>query len=81
MAAEGAENLVHSKELIVCLGGDGGGGRFLAEIGFLSTYDRSVKLHPILLFKETDSRENLVCTLGNLTPQIRKLHRRCHSQC
>ena len=46
---EDAENLVHSEELIVCLGGDGGGGRFVAEFGFLSTYDRSVTLHPIVL--------------------------------
>ena len=73
MAVDDAENLVHSEELIVCLGGDGGGGRFVAEFGFLSTYDRSVTLHPIVLYKGTDSRENLVCTLGKLSPQIRKL--------
>ena len=37
---EDAENLVHSEELIVCLGGDiGGGGRFVAEFGCLSTYE------------------------------------------
>ena len=34
MAVDDAENLVHSEELIVFLGGDGGGGRFVAMTVF-----------------------------------------------
>ena len=73
LAVEDAENLVHSEELLVCLGGDGGGGRFVAEFAFLSTLDKSVTLHPVIIYEGTDCRENLTCTLGKLTPQIRKL--------
>ena len=73
LAREEAENLPNSGELQVCLGGDGGGGRFVSEVAFLNTLDKSIKLHPIVLFEGTDCRENLVCTFGKLTPQIRKL--------
>ena len=73
LARKEAENLPNSGELQVCLGGDGGGGRFVSEVAFLNTLDKSIKLHPIVLFEGTDCRENLVCTFGKLTPQIRKL--------
>ena len=73
LAREEAENLPNSGELQVCLGGDGGGGRFVSEVAFLNTLDKSIKLRPIVLFEGTDCRENLVCTFGKLTPQIRKL--------
>ena len=45
----------------------------VSEVAFLNTLDKSIKLHPIVLFEGTDCRENLVCTFGKLTPQIRKL--------
>ena len=73
LAEEEADNLVHSEELLLCLGGDGGGGRFVAEFAFLSTLDKSITLHPVLIYEGTDCRENLTITLGKLTPQIRQL--------
>ena len=44
LAREEAENLPNSGELQVCLGGDGGGGRFVSEVAFLNTLDKSIKL-------------------------------------
>ena len=73
LAEEDGDNLLHSEELLLCLGGDGGGGRFVAEFAFLSTLDKSVTLHPMLIYEGTDCRENLTLTLGKLTPQIRQL--------
>ena len=60
-------------ELPLVLGGDAGGGRFVAEFSFLSRKDKSLKLHPITLYEGTDCRENLQKTIGQLTPQIRDL--------
>ena len=57
LAREEAENLPNSGELQVCLGGDGGGGRFVSEEAFLNTLDKSIKLHPIVLFEGTDCRD------------------------
>ena len=57
LAREEAENLPNSGELQVCLGGDGGGGRFVSEVAFLNTLDKSIKLHPIVLFEGTDCRD------------------------
>ena len=48
-----------AKELPLVLGGDAGGGRFVAEFSFLSRKDKSLKLHPICLYEGTDCRENL----------------------
>ena len=59
--------------LPIVLGGDAGGGRFVAEFSFVSRKDKSLKLHPMLLYEGTDCRENLQKTLGQLTPQIRDL--------
>ena len=57
----------------MCLGGDGGGGRFVAEFAFLNTQDKSITIHPMLIFEGSDCRENLLCTLGKLAPQISRL--------
>ena len=37
VADKESENLIHSEELHLCLGGDGGGGLFAAEFAFLNT--------------------------------------------
>ena len=69
-------NLSHLKdmeEILVCYDGDGGGGRFICEFAFINNIDRKIKLHPFLLYKGTDSRENLEVTLGKLTPQFKQL--------
>ena len=69
-------NLSHLKdmeEIQVCYDGDGGGGRFICEFAFINNIDRKIKLHPFLLYKGTDSRENLEVTLGKLTPQFKQL--------
>ena len=47
-------NLKTGDSLHVCLGGDGGGGRFVAEFAV-----RKITLHPFLLFDGTDVRANL----------------------
>ena len=59
--------------LPVVIDGDAGGGRFVAELTFLNRKDKSLKLHPFLLFEGTDNRENMQKTLGQLTQQIRSL--------
>ena len=62
VANKESENLIHSEELHLCLGGDGGGGRFVAEFAFLNTQDKSVTIHPMLIFEGSDWRENLLRT-------------------
>ena len=59
--------------LPVVIDGDAGGGRFVAEFTFLNRKDKSLKLHPFLLYEGTDNRENMQKTLGQLTQQIRSL--------
>ena len=59
--------------LPVIIDGDAGGGRFVAEFTFLNRKDKSLKLHPFLLYEGTDNRENVQKTLGQLTQQIRSL--------
>ena len=44
---------------------------FVAEFTFLNRKDKSLKLHPFLMFEGTDNRENM--TLGQLTQQIKLL--------
>ena len=73
MANKESENLIQSEEVHLCLGGDGGGGRFVAEFAFLNTQDKSITIHPMLIFEGSDCRENLLCTLGKLAPQISRL--------
>ena len=62
VANKESENLIHSEELHLCLGGDGGGGRFVAEFAFLNTQDKSITIHPMLIFEGSDCRENLLRT-------------------
>ena len=45
----------------------------IQEFAFINNIDRKIKLHPFLLYKGTDSRENLEVTLGKLTPQFKQL--------
>ena len=68
-----SDELNGDEELPVVLGGDAGGGRFVAEFTFKNRKDGSLKLHPILIYEGTDNRENLQKTLGQLTQQIRAL--------
>ena len=42
VAHKQSENLIHSEELYLCLGGGRGGGRFVAEFAFLNTQDKSI---------------------------------------
>ena len=62
IANKESENLIQSEELHLCLGGDGGGGRFVAEFAFLNTQDKSITIHPMLIFEGSDCRENLLRT-------------------
>ena len=76
MALAEKDNLVNLKtgdSLHVCWGGDGGGGRFVAESAFINHADRKITLHPHLLFEGTDVRANLEVTLGRLSKQIKEL--------
>ena len=65
------DDLMDDDILPVVIDGDAGGGRFVAEFTFLNRKDKSLKLHPFLMFEGTDNRENM--TLGQLTQQIRLL--------
>ena len=67
------DELFDDTYLPVVIDGDAGGGRFVAEFTFLNRKDKSLKLHPFLLYEGTDNRENLQKTLGQLTQQIRSL--------
>ena len=51
VANKESENLIHSEELHLCLGGDGGGGRFVAEFAILNTQDKSITIHPMSIFE------------------------------
>ena len=62
IANKESENLIQSEEVHLCLGGDGGGGRFVAEFAFLNTQDKSITIHPMLIFEGSDCRENLLRT-------------------
>ena len=73
VAHKQSENLIHSEELYLCLGGGRGGGRFVAEFAFLNTQDKSITIHPMLIFEGSDCRENLLGTQGKLAPQISRL--------
>ena len=44
--------------LPVVIDGDAGGGRFVAEFTFLNRKDKSLKLHPFLMFQGTYNGEN-----------------------
>ena len=53
MALAEKDNLVNLKtgdSLHVCWGGDGGGGRFVAEFAFFNSAERKITLHLFLLF-------------------------------
>ena len=67
------DDLMDDDILPVVIDGDAGGGRFVAEFTFLNRKDKSLKLHPFLMFKGTDNRENMQKTLGQLTQQIQLL--------
>ena len=68
-----SDELTDDDFLPVVIDGDAGGGRFVAEFTFLNRKDKSLKLHPFLLYEGTDNRENMQKTLGQLTQQIRSL--------
>ena len=59
--------------LPVCFDGDAGGGRFVATFAFLNRKDRSIVLHPILLFEGSDCRANLELTLSEFTESVRQM--------
>ena len=60
-------------ELPVCFDADAGGGRFVATFAFLNRKDRSVVLHPFLIYEGSDCRANLEMTLGELTEAIKEI--------
>ena len=64
------------KQLPVCYDADAGGGRFVASFAFLNRTDRSVVLHPFLIYEGSDCRANLEMTLGEYTETIDKLEDR-----
>ena len=60
-------------ELPVCFDADAGGGRFVATFAFLNRKDRSVVLHPFLIYEGSDCRANLEMTLGEFTEAIKEI--------
>ena len=57
----------------VCFDCDAGGGRFVATFAFLNRKDRSIVLHPILLFEGSDCRANIENTFGEFTESVRQM--------
>ena len=66
------QHLKDGEELEVCLDLDAGGGRVVAEFGFLNENSQTPKIHPFLLFEGHNVRNNLEISLGGLTEQIRQ---------
>ena len=64
------------KQLPVCYDADAGVGRFVASFAFLNRTDRSVVLHPFLIYEGSDCRANLEMTLGEFTETIDELEDR-----
>ena len=58
--------------LPLCFDGDAGGARFVATFAFLNRKDRSIVLHPILLFEGSDCQANLEMTLGKFIESVRQ---------
>ena len=67
------QHLKDGEELEVCLDLDAGGGRVVAEFGFLNENSETLKIHPFLLFEGHNVRNNLEISLGGLTEQIRQI--------
>ena len=45
----------------------------MAIFAFMNRNDSEVKLHPIVLYEGSDSRQNLEITLGTYTKEIRNM--------